>query len=637
LRFRDRLIVPQGTNHRTTTQIFLSLESSNIGQKKTWTTQPELSFCCRRLTAQKEFDMIAASRQALYIPMRDGIRIAIDVFLPEHEANAKLPTSLSMTRYQRSSITQRTDPENDGSLAKAERWNAHGYVLVVVDARGSGASFGSRSGELSQTELEDYFEVMTWIAVQPWSNGRIGAQGVSYGGDTAELIASLGHPALTATAPLFTDFDSYEDTVFPGGVYNATFGLQWFMMNNALDGIEGAAQTVKDANGLGDQEYLEQFPGANPVDGPDGERLLELAIQDHQANANGTEYLSRIECKDDGQDDARFDAMPYARRAQIEAANVPFLVLAGWQDAGTPSGTFSRLSAFKNHQEVYIGAWSHGGGFNTDPFAASIEEPDFSSEKQFELLTDFFDRFVKGSEQPQPGLKKLSYYTMAEAIWHRSEGIPKTQPQRLYFAEHHSLEQTAPTNSSGSDQYNVNFNLGTGETARWRTQLDGSVVAYPNQREEDHHRWVYTSAPLEQDLRVTGFPRLNLALRSSTPDGTVIAYLEDVAPDGEVRMISEGLLRLAHRKLAGINPDGRALRTPRTYARADMQAMPIDEVQTLAFDFVPVSMLFQKGHRIRVAIVGHDKDQFQPYAEQGQVYTLERNSGHVSYLELPVE
>ena len=108
-------------------------------------------------------------------------------------------------------------------------------------------------------------------------------------------------------------------------------------------------------------------------------------------------------------------------------------------------------------------------------------------------------------------------------------------------------------------------------------------------------------------------------------------------PDGEVRMISEGLLRLVHRKVASVNPDGRALRTPRTYARADMQAMPIDEVQTLAFDFIPVSMLFQKGHCIRVAIVGHDKDQFKQYAEEGQVYTLERNVHHVSYLELPIE
>jgi uncharacterized protein len=102
-------------------------------------------------------------------------------------------------------------------------------------------------------------------------------------------------------------------------------------------------------------------------------------------------------------------------------------------------------------------------------------------------------------------------------------------------------------------------------------------------------------------------------------------------------MISEGLMRLTHRKLASINPDGRALRTSRTYARADMQAMQIDEVQSLTFDFIPVSILFQKGHCIRVAIVGHDKDNFQVYAEEGQAYTLERNSSHASFLELPVE
>ncbi len=581
--------------------------------------------------------MISSSRQAIHIPMRDGVRIAIDVFLPEHEANIKLPTSLSMTRYQRSTITQRTNPDQDRSLEEAAIWNTHGYVLVVVDARGSGASFGSRSGELTQAELDDYGEVLTWIAAQPWSNGRVGAQGWSYSGDTSELLASLGHPALTATAPLFTDFDSFEDTVFPGGAYNYYFGQNWFMMNNVLDGIEGAEQTIRDAAGLSDEDFLEQFPGANPVDGSDGERLLELATLEHQANANGAQYLSRLECKDDGDGDARFDAMPYSRQAQIEAANVPFFVVAGWQDAGTSSGTLSRLAAFKNHQEVFIGAWPHGPMFNTDPFAASIEMPDFGLEKLYELMIAFFDRFVKGNEQPQPSLKRFSYYTMAEKLWHQSDGIPETAAQRLYFSDNHSLEHNAPSTSSGSDQYKVNFDLGTGETARWRTQMGALPVAYPNQREENQHRLVYTSAALEQDLRVTGFPRLSLELRSSTPDGTVIAYLEDVAPDGEVHMISEGLLRLAHRKVASINPDGRALRTPRTYARADMQAMPIDEVQNLTFDFVPISMLFQKGHCIRVAIVGHDKDQFQQYAEEGQVYTLERNSSHASFLELPFE
>jgi uncharacterized protein len=581
--------------------------------------------------------MINASRSALYLTMRDGVRIAIDVYLPEHEANTTLPTLLTMTRYQRSSITQRRNPDEDEHLTLAKIFNAHGYVQVSVDARGSGASFGSRSGELSQTEIEDYGEVLTWIAAQPWSNGRVGAFGGSYGGDTAELTASLGHPALTAIAPLYTDFDSYEDTVFPGGVYHSTFGVQWFTMNNALDGIIGTDQVVKEATGMSDEEYLQQFPGANPVDGADGEHLLEEAILAHQANANGIDYLMRIECKDDAELDGRFDHMPYSRRAQLEASNVPYFVLASWQDAGTTAGTLARLSGFTNHQEVHIGAWSHGGTFNTDPFAASIDVPELGREKMIAMMIEFFDRFVKGNEQPTLGLKKLSYYTIGEATWHQREGLPETTAKRLYFSVNHRLEHNAPSDPNGSDQYQVNFDLGTGETTRWHTQLDGGVIAYPNQREADQHRWLYTSAALEHELRVTGCVRLNLEMRSSTPDGTVIAYLEDVAPDGEVRMISEGLLRLVHRKVASVNPDGRALRTPRTYARADMLPMPIDGVQTLAFDFIPVSMLFQKGHCIRVAIVGHDKDQFKQYADEGQVYTLERNAHHVSYLELPVE
>jgi uncharacterized protein len=329
--------------------------------------------------------------------------------------------------------------------------------------------------------------------------------------------------------------------------------------------------------------------------------------------------------------------MPVSRRSKIEASNVPMLIVASWQDAGTTTGTLSRLAAFNNHQEVHIGSWTHGGGTSTDPFLKSDSLPNYSTDKQFDLLVAFFDRFVKGDEKPKRRFKNLAYYTQGESVWHQATGLPKTKTQRWYLSTKNSLATQQPTAAAGSDTYKVNFKIGMGKTTRWGTQFGGTPVIYPNLKQLNTKHLVYTSAPLTTDLRVTGMPRVSLEMSANSSDGAIYAYLEDVAPDGKVTMISEGLLRLVHRKIAKVNPDGRALRTPRTYAKADRQAMPVNQVQNVTFDLIPTSTLFKKGHQVRVAFAGHDKDQFQQYGKPGQAYTVERNKARVSFLELPVE
>ncbi len=91
-------------------------------------------------------------------------------------------------------------------------FNDAGLALVVVDARGSGASFGTRPAEFFDREIRDYGEVADWIAQQSWSNGRVGTFGVSDDEDTAERIARLANEHFTAIAPQFTDYDVYVAT-----------------------------------------------------------------------------------------------------------------------------------------------------------------------------------------------------------------------------------------------------------------------------------------------------------------------------------------------------------------------------------------------------------------------------------------
>lgn len=79
------------------------------------------------------------------------------------------------TRYWRARGLVDAPLDRDSNFDEAERWNAAGYALVLVDGRGSGASFGTRRFELAEDEVRDYGEVADWIVAQPWSNGRVGA------------------------------------------------------------------------------------------------------------------------------------------------------------------------------------------------------------------------------------------------------------------------------------------------------------------------------------------------------------------------------------------------------------------------------------------------------------------------------
>src|SRR2546423_520236 len=116
--------------------------------------------------------------QALHIPMRDGVRIAIDIWLPAGlQPGERVPTLMRATRYWRARGMVDRSLEADSNFEGAEWLNGAGYAYVIVDARGSGASFGVSRRPWDEEEVADYGEVVTWIAAQPWSNGRVGTFG----------------------------------------------------------------------------------------------------------------------------------------------------------------------------------------------------------------------------------------------------------------------------------------------------------------------------------------------------------------------------------------------------------------------------------------------------------------------------
>ena len=293
--------------------------------------------------------------EAKYITMPDGVKIAVDIWLPEGvDAQKKIPAMISFTRYWRA---KDYDPAKSDLPMLAKVMNGFGYAYVVADVRGSGASFGTRATEFSTAEVSDYYAIIDGIVKQPWSNGHVGAIGVSYLGNSAELSVLSGHPALKAVVPQFTDFDWYTSLLFPGGLKNRIMSSDWGDMVRALD--------LNNAQALGYRKGENGAPtvmGVKPVDGPDGRAALKMAIEEHRNNASMTAIFDGVEFRDDlkvakSLSDAPDHSVAIGEfRQAIAARRVPAFHWGSWMDAGTADGILMRFAQDDAPNKYIIGA-----------------------------------------------------------------------------------------------------------------------------------------------------------------------------------------------------------------------------------------------------------------------------------------
>ncbi len=584
--------------------------------------------------------------QALHVEMRDGVRIAIDVWVPEGlEEDDTVPTLMRMTRYWRADDVVAADGGNltaDANFERADAINQAGYAYVIVDARGTGASFGTRAYETTEDEVRDYGEIADWIVAQPWSNGRIGSFGVSYDGTTAEMLAVNQHPAVRAVAPLYPDFNAFDHLVYPGNVFLEFFTDEWGAAVSRMDNddICGLTGNVEEE---ACQQVKARVRGVKPVDSDPDRTLVAAAVVDHARNARVADAARSLEFKDDPFGDGpRFVdrlSSPAWKRKQIEASGAAIFSRVGWLDAATVAGALSRFNTFSNPQRVVIGALSHGGGHDTDPYRSPDAQPDPSEEEQFVNLFAFFDPLLAGEAEPTSVTSEITYVTLGSGEW-RTTSVwpPQGFDQRTFYLAANGTLNEEVANGPGSDRYEVDYTATTGLTNRWHTNIGGGDVVYPDRRKEDEKLLTYTSAPLERDSEITGHPLVTLYVRSSTEDPAFFAYLETVAPDGTVTYVTEGQLRAISRKVADTPPPYWHAGPYRTFLREDAEPMPIGEVEEITFDLWATSVHIPAGHRIRVALAGADAGNFARYPRGGEsaTWTIERGSDHPSRIVLPM-
>jgi uncharacterized protein len=573
------------------------------------------------------------TRRSFYVEMRDGVPIAVDLYLPrDAQQGARLPAILRQTRYWRApQFRALWRPFLDRPQDLAQRFLARGYAWLDVDVRGSGASGGVQRSLWSEDEIADGGEIVDWIVRQPWSNGVVGALGDSYDGTAAELLLAAGRPAVRAVAPRFALFDGYTDIAMPGGVRFVWFTQTWGHFNDAID-----------------RGYVwRAFPwwvplfisGPRPVDGPGAVASLQAAQLAHEANFDVARAASEVEFRDDVPPEMGKTAAAWspccARRAAIEASGAAVLGVSGWWDGAYSHSAVKRFRTLKNPGRwLLLGPWNHGGDQELDPLAPTrASEFDHAAE-----LLRFFDFYLKGSENGWDQEPRVHYFTTGEGRWKAaSTWPPPATTTPYYLGGANALTRRPPGEPDAADTYVPDPESATGTSSRWRGLAVPTWTEYGDRAEADRHNLVYQSAPLETDLEVTGHPVLHLALRADAADAEVFAYLEDVDPGGRVGYVTEGEFRAIQRRILPAADAPYALTVPyHSFLRSDAMPLAPGETAELVFDLLPISHLFKRGHRVRLALAGGDRDQFASTPESAVHWRVERSARAASWLDLPV-
>lgn len=574
---------------------------------------------------------------SVYLAMRDGCRLAVDIYLPQETDQSdsrSFPILCLFTPYYRRFKLK------DGATGVEPSPNAgkyrdffvpRGYALVVVDVRGTGASFGTRDSFRSPKERDDCREVVEWVVSQPWSNGSVGATGVSYVGAACDFLASCGHPAVKAVAPLFAVWDTYSDHYYPGGLFLNRLAKTYDRLMVALDHDERDLLRefayFKDPN----------FEGPQPVDEDEDGTLAAEAVREHLGNFRMPDFITEFQFKDSTLPyDPEFTSAqfsPYRYRDGIPS-DVAILSVSGWLDgAGYANGAIARHLTLKdNPRHLLLGPWDHGARCNVSPWRSG-------EEAEFSLLAEvlrFFDHYLMGCDTGLDREDPVHYFNLHGESWLSATSWPPFDETTTFYLADDALvpEQVCP----GEHVFAADPSAGTGQWTRYeRLAAIDCRQYYANWAVHEATMMRMSSEPLTGDMEFSGHAVADLWITSSERDVALFVYLSEVEADGSLRYVTEGMLRALHRKEKPCPEYHRTSWPYRSFSQGDARPLVPGEPARLRFALLPTSWTFREGSRIRLSFAGADADHYAqvPHGCPPHITVLCGGS-HSSCIELPL-
>ncbi|WP_419949001.1 CocE/NonD family hydrolase [Candidatus Palauibacter sp.] len=500
----------------------------------------------------------ARVEQAVRVPMRDGVRMSTDLYLPVG-APELLPSILIRTPYDKGGF-------RSGYAADVVRmFVGQGYAVAVQDKRGRFESEGVYS--LAVREDVDGYDAVEWLAAQPWSNGRVGTYGCSDLGDAQVWMAPARPPALAAMIPQASgsavgpadNIYRYFGT-FAGGAFNLAAAAGWMVGN-------GTKVFLRPPSHVSDEEFrrIASHFSPGPVNAPEvdlDEIIPTLPLIDMMTKANRphTDWESILT---HDLADPWWDQFPYYKGD--ERIDVPSLFINSWHDFGV-NETLWQFNHFREHAVSSTARENQFVVISPVPHCDSerIRAPTVIGERDlgdarydfWTLYLRWYDRWLKGEDNGVTDMPRVQYYLMGRNEWRGADAwpMPGTEFTRYYLSSGGAanslygdgvLSMAAPR-AAAVDR----FTYDPGSPAPSMSGSYGMEEGFYDQRpvEARDDVLVYTSPPLAAGVEVTGPITATLYVSSDARDTDFTAKLVDVQPDGTAFFLQEGVLRARYRE-----------------------------------------------------------------------------------------
>lgn len=465
------------------------------------------------------FGEVDPRAEQVFVPMRDGVELATDVYLPS--AAGPFPAVLVRLPYDKSG-------EFSFMSEVAERLTARGLAVVVQDVRGK-----VRSGGLTRafvSEIDDGWDALDWVAGQPWSTGAVGTFGDSYYGFTQWAMAFSGHPALAAMVPRMTTTEVGPDWMYLDGVFNLGTMGEWALhtwIDNSLNDIEidWSIRPLRD--------FIEH-------------------------NAGGLSSLSWDEWLTHGPTSAFWTTGIYGREPGPWGA-VPTLHVGGWYDVFSRGQLrdFERSLAGPRAESQFLmmGALDHfddeltADGRATDYLKERDQLPGFV-DGYLAAAEEFFDRFLLGRDVEIPRVR----WHLGNDGWYESPSWPPPDARTVVLHLVAVAEATRGPAGGGLSLEADDREATIGWTHDPANPVPSLIedpwrplLGLPDERLVDVRPDVltFTGDEVRSPLDLAGPVRVALVVQADAPSTHVVARLCDVFPDGRTHVIVEGAALLS--------------------------------------------------------------------------------------------
>lgn len=478
-----------------------------------------------------------------YIQMKDGTRLAYVVYLP--------------TKARRHPAVLQYEPYQGGGIDPNERWLKAGYAVITANVRGSGCSTGDFD-LFGPHEGPDGAEVVEWIGRQPWSDKRVGLIGMSYPGHTQILVAAQRPKYLKAISPSAVTASTYDQIIYPGGIYNLGFAGRWSEMYQPILARQGIAARVA----WGDTSC------AATVASRPAPSLVKTTIE-HPFNDDWWKTRSL--------------------ETYVDKVAVPTFLSQSWQDNQTGvAGATELYERLEVPKKLALGPGGHGWVYRLESVQRS--------------LVRWMDYWVRGIDNGIGNEPAVDIYweseTSAASVVERWSTqfeqwpVETAQAQTFYMTKKGELSDAPPArHSEGEAEAALSYLYPLG------VELTGGNAQF-SIRTEPLGSLTWTSAPMIQDSTILGSVEVRFFVAIDRDDTDFVVTLHDVYPNGDVQYLQRDYLRASMREVDPGKSSARHVWRP--YDKR--QPLVPGTVYEIRMTMPPLGAVLRSGHRLSLSL-----------------------------------